>query len=465
VAKCKMCGRKSLFLKIDERGNCINCQIEVDTEETHKKLESLKLELQNEADTYALLKDKAESEIFEKTKADIESMKQKAEHDTEHLHLLIVSQNKELDKLNREIDSKRRLVIQLDDAMLYQEFGLYEPKFDFCNAEQYKERLKRIREEQKACIRNDRAMLGSATWTVNDSLSKGKKLVKDMQKLFLKAFNSECDALVEKVKYQNFDAFAERMRKSCDSISKLGKIMSISITSEYLSLKLQELALSHEYQLKKQEEKEAQREAREQLREEKKLQKEIEESRKKLNKEKIHYSNELAHLKEQLLSAEDEQKESIAEKIGEIENSLLDIDKSIQDVDYREANQRAGYVYVISNIGSFGEGVYKIGMTRRLDPYERIYELSGASVPFNFDVHAMIFTDDAPGLEAALHRAFEPFKVNLVNQRREFFKVSLEQIKGEVRKNHDKIVEFFELPEAEQYRLSQKMRTEGRVVQ
>ena len=81
------------------------------------------------------------------------------------------------------------------------------------------------------------------------------------------------------------------------------------------------------------------------------------------------------------------------------------IDKAYDDVESRMANQRVGYVYIISNIGSFGENVFKIGMTRRLKPYERIYELSDASVPFNFDVHAMIPTDDAPGLEAALHRA------------------------------------------------------------
>lgn len=113
---------------------------------------------------------------------------------------------------------------------------------------------------------------------------------------------------------------------------------------------------------------------------------------------------------------------------------MSDIDKSLANIDYRQANMKAGYVYIISNIGAFGENVYKIGMTRRLDPQDRIDELGDASVPFNFDVHAMIFSDDAPALEASLHKAFEDKKINMVNQRREFFNVTLDEIKEVVRK-------------------------------
>ena len=137
------------------------------------------------------------------------------------------------------------------------------------------------------------------------------------------------------------------------------------------------------------------------------------------------------------------------------------IDKEFKDVDYREANQRAGYVYVISNIGAFGENVYKIGMTRRLDPQDRVDELGDASVPFDFDVHAMIFSDDAPRLEAALHNAFADRKLNFVNQRREFFRVSLDEIKKVVKENYDRSVEFVELAPAEQYRESIKLREEA----
>lgn len=148
----------------------------------------------------------------------------------------------------------------------------------------------------------------------------------------------------------------------------------------------------------------------------------------------------------------------LLEKKKDLEKQLDDIDKAMKDIDYREANQRAGYVYVISNIGAFGPNVYKIGMTRRLDPQDRVDELGDASVPFNFDVHAMIFSGDAPALEAALHRAFEDRKLNMVNTRREFFNVTLDEIKEVVKKNFDKTVEFVDVPDAEQYRISQEMR-------
>ena len=142
----------------------------------------------------------------------------------------------------------------------------------------------------------------------------------------------------------------------------------------------------------------------------------------------------------------------------ELSNYLIDVDKALQDLDYREANQKAGYVYIISNIGAFGDNVFKIGMTRRLEPEERIAELSGASVPFKFDIHAMIFSDNAPKLEAALHNAFAYKKINLVNGRKEFFRVTLDEIKKVVQENYDKTVDFINLPEAEQFRTSEMMR-------
>ena len=149
------------------------------------------------------------------------------------------------------------------------------------------------------------------------------------------------------------------------------------------------------------------------------------------------------------------------QKENEINQQITEVEHALRDVDYRAANIKAGYVYIISNIGAFGNDVYKIGMTRRLEPMDRIYELGSASVPFNFDVHAMIFSDNAPALEAALHRAFENRKLNMVNQRREFFRVTLDEIKEVVKNNFDKTVEFTDIPNAEQYRVSQKMRNES----
>ena len=283
-------------------------------------------------------------------------------------------------------------------------------------------------------------------------------MVKDMQKLLLRAFNSECDELVDKVKYNNYDKAHARMTKSCEAISKLGAMMGVSITTQYYKLKTDELRLALEYRLKKQQEKEEQKAIREQMREEAKLQKEIEEARKKIVKEQTHYTNALQKVNDQLKNAEGSKREALLLKKQEIENQLSEIDKSIKDIDYREANAKAGYVYIISNIGSFGDNVYKIGMTRRLDPMDRVDELGDASVPFNFDVHAMIFSDNAPALEAALHRAFESRKLNMVNNRREFFNVTLEEIEAAVKQNYDKTVEFTRFAPAEQYRETLKIK-------
>ena len=189
-------------------------------------------------------------------------------------------------------------------------------------------------------------------------------------------------------------------------------------------------------------------------------QKELKEQRKNIDKERKHYEQALSNINHQILTASDDNIEDLNQKKEEIIQSLSEIDTKIKDIDYREANQKAGYVYVISNIGSFGEGIYKIGMTRRLNPQDRVDELGDASVPFKFDVHAMIFSEDAPALEAALHRAFEDRKLNLVNQRREFFRVSLDEIKDVVKNNFDKTVEFVDVPDADQYRISLKLREE-----
>lgn len=373
---------------------------------------------------------------------------------------LIVAYNDEINELNSTIKGLKKSIITFSDEILVQDFGLYEPRYSFLNADSYKAELTNIRNMQKAMIKDGSAVSGSADWQVNGSVVRGRKMIKDMQKLLLRAFNSECDEIINKVKYNNFDSSVKKMERSFNAIAKLGVTMAISITSDYYDLKIQELQLALEYQIQKQREKEEKAELRAQQREEARLQKELKEQRKNIDKERKHYEQALSNINKQLSSSSDEDTEDLNKKKEEIIQSLSDIDTKIKNIDYREANQKAGYVYVISNIGSFGEGIYKIGMTRRLNPQDRVDELGDASVPFKFDVHAMIFSEDAPALEAALHRAFEDRKLNLVNQRREFFRVSLDEIKDVVKNNFDKTVEFVDVPDADQYRISLKLREE-----
>ena len=376
----------------------------------------------------------------------------------EKMKSTIDSGEQKIESINAEIDTKRRELADVELDVDMADFGLYKPKYDCMNSDEYKEKINANRERQKSLIKNKQALNYFDGWQLDGSKSKGAAMNNDNMKMYLRAFNNECDVLISKVKFNNFDKVEERIRKCAAALDKLNDRNRISVTNTFLQLKIEELHLVHEYNVRKQEEKEAMRAAREEERELAKLQKELEESRKKIKKEQTHYQNAKATLLEQLSKANDSEKADIQKKIVEIEANLGEIEANLKNLDYREANNKAGYVYVISNIGSFGEGVYKIGMTRRLEPQDRIDELGDASVPFTFDVHAMIFSDDAPALEAALHHAFENHKVNMVNNRKEFFRVSLEEIEKVVKENHEKLVEFKTTADAEQYRESIKMR-------
>nr|DAO22001.1 MAG TPA: helicase [Caudoviricetes sp.]DAT86930.1 MAG TPA: helicase [Bacteriophage sp.] len=400
----------------------------------------------------------SESRTLEKINQEIEESK--AELSLVETHLK--QRQDELNNAIADLQKTKSEIVETEETVLMQSFGIYTPRYSFMNSDEYKAHLLEIRAKQKNMVKNKTAVTGSSSWTVNGNAAKGNKMVADMQKLLLRAFNSECDDVIEHVKYNNIAASEKRITSSRDAISKLGAIMSVGIVPQYYQLKIEELHLAFEYAQKKQQEKEEQKEARARMREEAKLAKEIEEERKKLEKEQQHYQNALQRIIAQLETASETDRTAIEEKKAELEAQLDRIDKEFKDVDYREANQRAGYVYVISNIGAFGENVYKIGMTRRLDPQDRVDELGDASVPFNFDVHAMIFSDDAPRLEAALHNAFADRKLNFVNQRREFFNVTLDEIKKVVKENYDRSVEFVELAPAEQYRESLKLKEQIR---
>ena len=372
----------------------------------------------------------------------------------------------EVERIVNDIEELKRIkallreeIIQLDDEILFQEFGVYQPQYKFANLDQYKFALKQIKEDQRRMIKNGQAAICSRTWKVDGSEEKGKKLIAENIKQIIRNFNIECDICIDKVRFSNYESSKKRLLKAFEMQNKLNETNAISLTNEYYRLKVKELDLAYEYQEKKKEEREILRDLREQRKEEAKVAKEIEARRLELEKEQSHYHNALKRFNDQIeVEKSEERKQFLKEKIEELNNNILDIDKAMKNLDYREANHRAGYVYIISNIGAFGENIYKIGMTRRLEPEDRISELSGAAVPFRYDVHAMIFSDDAPKLETALHNAFADKKLNLVNARKEFFKVTLDEIKQVVRDNHDKTVEFTNLAEAQQYRESEMLR-------
>lgn len=363
-------------------------------------------------------------------------------------------------KLNNDIEAKKKELILLEEEVLMQEFGLYTPKYDFVTSDEYKDKLDEIRKNQKEMIKNKSAVSYSENWTVDGSKAKGKKMTNDNIKQILRSFNTECENAIDKVKFNNIDNMKKRIEKSFEALNKLNVTVCVQIKEEYLDIKIEELYLAYEYQVKKQEEKEEQKRIREELREEARLQKELEEAKKNINKDIKHFDNALKSILSQLEAGdlEEEKRKALIDKKVELEEQLEQLNNNLKDIDYRQNNQKSGYVYIISNIGAFGENVYKIGMTRRLDPQERVDELGDASVPFDFDIHAMIFSDDAPALENSLHKAFDSKKANMVNKRREFFNVTLKEIEEVVKANYDKTVDFKKIPDAEQYRESIKMK-------
>lgn len=444
MPKCKECGKRGVFLKLNPDGLCLDCVTKAYSEEKHaheKLMEQLTPELR------AIVNAQDELDAI---KLNIVRAKQEKEKTDEEIHVMM-----------EKYDFIQHDLIVATEQQELETFSLYEPRFDFTKSEEYKLALSRIREKEKDMIKNKTAALCASEWTVSGNRAKGIKKTNENIKLVLRSFNNECDIAVGSVKFSNFDRCQARIKKSYEILNKTSETIQVAISHDYLNLKLDELALAYEYQQKKQEEKEEAAELRAQQREAVRAAKEMEEARKAAEKEKQHYTQALEKLDAQIMASPENA--DLSAKRNEIMSRLDDITAKLEDIDYRQANQRAGYVYIISNIGAFGENVYKIGMTRRLDPMERVYELGDASVPFFFDVHAMIFSEDAPTLENALHHAFDDRRVNRVNLRREYFNVTLDEIKEVVRKNHDKTVEFVDYPDAQQYRESLQMRKENRV--
>lgn len=346
-----------------------------------------------------------------------------------------------------QLDSIRKTIVTTEDIALLQEAGVYKYRHPLTDAVAYETRLNEIEDRIKAAVRKDGgAVLATTSWTVNNSAAAGRAMVRDFSKLLLRAFNAEADNLVRGLKPYKLDAAIERLTKVADTIAKLGKTMDIRISQPYFNLRVKELELTADFLAKQAEQKEAERVERERLREERKVQQEIERERARLEKERQHFANALEAVK----ASGDEA------AIARVQEQLADVHRAIEGVDYREANVRAGYVYVISNIGSFGDNMVKIGMTRRLDPLDRIRELSDASVPFNFDVHALFFSKDAVGIETKMHERLADVRVNIVNRRREFFRATPLEAKAHLGELAGELLQFEEVPEALEYRQSTK---------
>lgn len=339
----------------------------------------------------------------------------------------------------------------IEEATEIQSFGFYRPRYNFGSAAEYEQRLAWIRDQQKMLLQSERAWHCDAQWKVDGSAAAGRRMVKQAAKLMLRAFNGECDAAIAKARYDNVVKLDERMRKSFDAINKMGEPNKICITPEYGQLKSDELAVVHEHREKVQEEKEEAKRIREEMREEERAREEIERAQADAEKDEARNQAALDKARAQLVEATGKQHEKLEGLIARLETELSEaLDRKAKAI-ARAQLTKSGHVYILSNVGSFGEGIFKIGLTRRLDPYDRVDELGDASVPFRFDVHAIIFSEDAPRLEHALHGEFASRRVNMVNARKEYFRASMDEIRAAVQKHHG-LASFVLEAEAEEWR-------------
>jgi hypothetical protein len=324
-------------------------------------------------------------------------------------------------------DRLRHEVAIFDEQLSFAELGIYEPHFEFGDSESYKHSVKAVREAQKAMIKNKNAVVCHTEWTLSDSASKGQTMINRAIRLTLRAFNNECEAAIANVRWNNANAMIKRIENAKTQIDKANVSLDIEITDDFLVLKLNELRLTHEYREKLKLERDQRSEHARLEREERRLLREAEDAR----KEEERYQ---ALLEKARAEAGIESSEEQRARIRELEQQLAEAHEKTERARAMAEMTKSGFVYIISNIGSFGEDVVKIGLTRRLDPTDRVRELGDASVPFVFDTHAMIYSEEAPALEAALHAEFDDRRINAANMRKEFFRVSLDEVEEAVKR-------------------------------
>lgn len=391
------------------------------------------IQLQKEVDTLQAMRQRLQSD-FESTSARYSTDLKSLQTDLEQTS-------------RRAAEEKARIkreLIDLRHALEAQDVSLYDYEHPAESSTVLATELARVRESIKAMVRDKTTYTVSQNFTFNNSEAKGRKFTSDMAKTMLAAYNSEAENAIKSIKAGGFATGKARLERVLNRVVKNGSMVDLVISPQYHFLRLKELELADRHLQTVKMEREAERERKAELREQQKAEAELRREKERLEKERKHYLNVLKTLRER----------GDEEEALKIESQLADVDLAINDVDYRAANIRAGYVYVISNIGTMGEKMVKIGMTRRLEPMDRVRELGDASVPFPFDVHALFFAEDAVNIETMLHREFSSRRVNLINRRREFFYCTPDEVLDKLKAHGVSVVEYTLEPEAEQYRQS-----------
>ena len=361
----------------------------------------------------------------------------------------------EADKHIHAIQAKVDLYSRIDDFV---DYGMYEmPDYLYETSERFALEIKQIREQQKAMIQAKQVIIPQGTPEDFGESPLIRRVMQEQIKLMVRSFNIECDLLIAKVNPGNLQRTLERIDAVATGLEKSGADLRYGFNTGYVKLKYQECRLQYQFALKKKEEQDEQRAIREQMREEERARREYEKAIEDASREEATYERLLEKARKALETVRAEEKQAAELRIQQLEEELAEARAKAQRAISMAQQTKKGYVYVISNIGSFGENVYKIGLTRRLDPRERVRELGDASVPFSFDIHALIASENAPALETALHKAFDRQRVNAVNLRKEFFRVSLDDIRKKAEELTGRKSDFVMTILAEEYYQTKRM--------
>lgn len=383
----------------------------------------------------------------------------------------------EIQSLKEEVETTQRdlefiieqMRLKEDDAILL-EVGYYKPVYGFEDLSKYQQAIEKIKGDQKAMLRiggetgeTTAAAYGKKTITYNGSKVQGTKRIKKVLQLMLRAFNGECDTFIARVSFRNAVTMQKRMRSAFDQINKIAETWHCELSPKYLENRLEELNLVYEYAELQEKIKEEQAWIRQQEREEEKARREAERRERDAARRVVSVEEAVRDVRQAMEAAAESEKAAFRERIQELEHELAGALEEKKRAKSLAEQTRFGCVYIFSNIGSFGENIFKIGMTRREDPEERRRELGDASVPFPFDCHAYIWTEDAPSLERGLHKHFDARRLNLENQRKEFFRITIDEIQSEVERLRQELgitaeIRWTLLAEAKDFRLSEAKR-------
>lgn len=433
-----------------------------------QEIEKSKEEALNLENQRALLKNELNDET-ESTKEKLNDLKIKTDERILSLNVEIEKTEKKLKTAKNKLDRTKELYKSVDYSISnffeyspeLAELKLYKSEFDELEELSPSVILKLhymdVKSLRKAFKDNDKQIEKVLSQYRSRYTTKANKAIYDLMVIALRA---ELQNILYNLKYEKLDNAIEQVKNTSQKYLNIaaqgnqniaGTLTKFIGEIEYLFINA--VKIEYNYYVKKEQAKQEQLAIKEQIRQEAEERKALEQEKKKIENEELKYNNEIEKLKEQLKASADEESKALNAKILELQAKLADVTIKKDNI-VQLQNGKAGNVYIISNLGSFGENVFKVGMTRRIDPQDRINELGNASVPFKFDVHSFIFSEDAVGLESKLHSILNDKRVNKVNMRKEFFYTTVDELEELVNKI-EPTAEFNKTMLAEEFRQSQ----------